>query len=44
MALKIIALCLACFSLGFSVCSIVYQVLMLHTERDKCNNDTGKSD
>lgn len=35
MVLKIVALCLSCFALGWSCCSIVYQIMMLRDESRK---------
>ena len=37
--MKTIALCLACFALGFTVCNVIYQVFFLLEQRDK---KTGK--
>lgn len=44
MALKIIALCLSAFSLGWCSCSVVYQImLMLGEESKQSNHKTGNS-
>ena len=44
MALKIVAVCLSSFAVGWSCCSIVYQVLLLRKESHKSNNKTGNAD
>lgn len=44
MALKVIALCLSSFALGWSCCSIVYQIALLREDRHKRENKTGRSD
>lgn len=44
MVLKVIALCLSSFALGWSCCSIVYQIALLREESHKSNNKSGHAD
>lgn len=44
MVLKVIALCLSAFSIGWCSCSVVYQIaLMRCEERKQSDNKTGKT-
>lgn len=44
MTLKIVALCLSSFALGWSLCSIVYQLTLLREQDHKRNDKTGNAD